>query len=447
MNKIPPTIIIIIGISGDLSRRKLLPALGQIAAVHELPEEYRIVGITRQKNLSADDLLAKTAAGSEIGKHLELWEMDLGNTDDYRELDKHLQEIEKNFSEPAQRLFYLSVPPQISRPIIEHLGLSGLSQVKNTKLLVEKPFGVDLANAEELIEHINRFFTVEQIYRVDHYLAKEAVQNIVVFRQDNALFRKTWNNNFIEKIEIIASETIGIEGRAVFYEQTGALRDFVQSHLLQLAALVLMDIPDGWEYANISDLRLQALQKLHLPKDEPIGKNVVRGQYSGYREETGRIETAVETFVSLNLKSDDPRWQGVPIILTTGKSLDKKFTGIKITYKKDESYEADKLIIRLQPDEGAELSILAKKPGYDYQVERHHLNFSFHDSYPSLPEAYEQVLFNVMNSDHNLFASDKEVLETWRIVDAIQKSWEMSPQDLVFYQPGDSIDEILALGE
>ena len=437
------TIIVIVGISGDLSRRKLLPAISKIAEAGELPDKYRIIGVTRKINSLISELLSKTKNPDSIAGNLELFEMDLTESKDYLKLAEHLLKIEKEFDEPAQRLFYLSVPPQISRPIIEQLGVSGLSLVCDTKLLLEKPFGVDLASAKELTEDINKYFTSDQVYRIDHYLAKETAQNIIVFRQDNSLFKRTWNKDFIERIEIVAQENIGIEGRAVFYEQTGALRDLVQSHLLQLAALVLMDIPSDRQLADIPVRRFEALKYLRLPKDEPINNNVIRGQYENYQKEVSNIGSTVETFVSLTLKSDNPKWQGVPIILTTGKALDDKFTGVKILYKKDESHEANELVLRLQPNEGVELCLWAKKPGYDHEVSQHSLKFNFQEHYKNFPEAYEQVLFNAINSDHSLFASSDEVLETWQIIDAIQKSWEMSADDLIIYPSGSSIETIL----
>ena len=438
-----PTIIVIVGISGDLSRRKLLPALNQIALADALPEQYKILGVTRQDNLAVTNLLQATTKSTLISDHLELLAMDLTEVADYAKLADRLLAMEKEFGEPAQRLFYLAVPPQISRPIIECLGLSGLSKVENTKLLLEKPFGVDLASAQELVEHINLYFKPHQVYRIDHYLAKETAQNIIVFRQDNSLFKRTWNKDFIERIEIIATEAIGIEGRSIFYEQTGALRDLVQSHLLQLAALTLMDVPLGRQFTDIPERRLAALKNLHLPTDLPITFSVKRGQYDGYQLEAKNIGSTVETFTSITLESDDPKWRGVPIVLTTGKALDKKFTGIRILYKKDESHEANELILRLQPDEGIELCLWAKQPGYDYKVEQHPLKFTFQEYYTTLPEAYEQVLFNAINSDYSLFASSEEVLETWKIIDPIQKAWEMSADDLVTYKIGDSADKVL----
>jgi len=433
------TIIVIVGISGDLSKRKLLPAISKIAEAGRLPDKFKIVGVTRKINTDISDLLVKTKNPDIIKNNLELFEMGLTETDDYLKLAEHLLKIELDFGEPAQRLFYLSVPPQISRPIIEQLGLSGLSKVKDTKLLLEKPFGVDLASAQELTAEINLHFESNQIYRIDHYLAKETAQNIIIFRQNNSLFKQTWNKNFIEKIEIVAQESIGIEGRSVFYEQTGALRDLVQSHLLQLAALVLMDLPDDRSLADVPGRRLEALRSLKLANET----DVTRGQYLGYQEEVNNIGSTVETFVSVKLESTDSKWEGVPIILTTGKSLDDKFIGVKISYKKDKSYEANQLVLRLQPNEGVDLCLWSKKPGYDYQVDKHPLKFAFGEHYDSFPEAYEQVLFNAINSDHSLFASGEEVLESWRIIDVIQKNWEMNADDLIIYKPGSNIYSIL----
>lgn len=365
--------------------------------------------------------------------------MDLQSTEEFKRLEERLLEIEKEFGEETQRLFYLSVPPQISRPIIEELGLSGLSSLPNTKLLLEKPFGTDLISAQELSKNIDKYFSPKQVYRIDHYLAKETVWNIIVFRQDNALFKRTWNKDYIERIEIIAQEEIGIEGRSVFHEQTGALRDLVQSHLLQLVALVLMDIPETKDFSDIPSRRLKALKQLDLASQTAF----IRGQYDSYQEEVGNIGSLVETFVSLELKSSDEKFLGIPIFLRTGKALSKKFSGIRILYKKDSSYEANELVLKLQPDEGVELRLWSKKPGYRHEIEERSLKFSFRDFYQELPEAYEQVIFSALNSDHSLFPLSEEVLAAWSIIDPIQKAWSMNNNDLIIYKKGSACEDVL----
>jgi len=439
MNKNKPTILVIIGISGDLSKRKLLPAIGAIASVGMTPEQFRIVGVTRQNNINLNNLLKNTNNKDYLIENTEIFEMDLDNTDDYKRLKDHLVDIEKDFGASAQYLFYLSVPPTVAESIIGFIGEMKMGDKNNTKLLLEKPFGVDLETAEELSQNIDKYFDKEQIYRIDHYLAKETAQNIIVFRDGNSLFKKTWNKDFIEKIEIVVSEDIGIEGRASFYEQTGALRDF-QSHLFQLLSLVLMDLPENDNLNEVPQLRLKVLQSLSI---DDIEKDVVRGQYEGYKGEVGKEDSNVETFVSMKLKSSLEKWLGVEISLTTGKALKEKLTEIKISYRKEKDHESNELSLQLQPKEEISFNMWAKRPGYEYRVSPHNLSFKYKEHYDILPEAYEQVLFNAINGDHSLFTTSDEVIEAWKIIDAIQKKWKKNGDDLRIYKKGSNIEEII----
>jgi glucose-6-phosphate 1-dehydrogenase len=232
MNTQQPTLLVIIGITGDLSRRKLLPALEKIISAGATPKEFRVVGVTRQ-HIDVSELIDE-ATMPHLHKHMELFVMDMTSSDEYTRLKSHLDTLAKMFSSTTQYLYYLSLPPQISGPVVQQLGLHCLAST-DSKLLLEKPFGTDMASAKELIEQTRSHFAEDQLYRIDHYMAKEMAQNLVVFREGNSLLKRTWNKNFIESIEITASEHIGIEGRAAFYEQTGALKDLVQSHLLTLA--------------------------------------------------------------------------------------------------------------------------------------------------------------------------------------------------------------------
>lgn len=430
-----PTILVIVGISGDLSRRKLLPAIEQIAAAGVLPHHFKIVGLTR-RHLSPEDVLPK-GDHPFLRSHLELYEMSMTDVADFKNLGDHLKRIEAKFGAPAQRLFYLSVPPQVSQPLVSHLGESGLAAVPDTKLLLEKPFGVDLISAQELVDGITKYFAESQVYRIDHYLAKEAAQNLVVFRRSNALFKRSWNKDFIERIEVLSSEKIGIEGRANFYEQTGALRDIVQSHLLQLVALTLMELPKSGDWQGIPAKRLQALQQLKPPA------RVLRGQYDGYKTEVENHKSAVETFVSLTFESNDPRWEGVPVTVTTGKMLDKKTIEIRITYRQEEASEANQLVLRIQPNEGVSICLLAKRPGYERELQDVTLDFSYHNHFAGLPDAYERVFVDAMRSDRSLFTTSDEVLATWRVLDPVQHAWEMRDDDLITYKPGAEPQDIL----
>jgi len=444
MKNIKSTILIIVGITGDLSKRKLLPAIGEIAKTGMISSQFKILGVTRQLDVDLESLFRDTSNKEYLRENTEIFQMDLLDVKDYKKLENKLKDIEKEFGTSAQCLFYLSVPPVTSKSIIGLIGESGLAKKEGVSLLLEKPFGTDLESAKDLSFHIDKYFKPEQVYRIDHYMAKETAQNIIVFRDGNSLFKRTWNKDFIDRIEVTVSEEIGIEGRANFYEQTGALRDLIQSHLLQLLALTLMDLPKEERVDEVPRLQYEALSKLHIKEGESLTANVKRGQYKGYREEVENAKSMTETFASIDLESSDPRWEGVKINLTTGKALKDKFTEIKIFYKKGHDHESNELLLKLQPDEGISFSVWAKKPGYEHQVSKHALDFSFKDHYSALPEAYEQVLFNAMNGDHSLFGTSEEVIETWRILDSLQKMWLASSYDLIIYKKGSTISEIIS---
>jgi glucose-6-phosphate 1-dehydrogenase len=435
-----PTILIIIGVTGDLSRRYLLPSIEKIAAAHALPDSFRIVGVTRQA-MSTDEVLSDVSGPTGfVRDHLDICQVDLTKLEAYDDLENHLKSIEADYAQPAQRLYYLSIPPQASQPVVRLLGESGLSNRKHTKLLLEKPFGVDLASAEDLLAYTEQYFKESQIYRIDHYLAKEMAQNILVFREANPLLRHTWSGDFIERIDIVSSEAIDIEGRAGFYEQTGALRDVMQSHVLQLAALTLMN-PDDTAH-TVPQKRLAALKQLHVPTDKPVGSLVVRGQYEGYMVEVNNPGSTVETYVSVTLASHDPRWGNVPIQLTTGKALKTRQTTITLTYRSDPGSEPNQLVLQIQPDAGIQLRLWTKTPGYEHKVEQQALHFAYQDHFTDLPDAYEQVLVDAINGNHTLFTSSDEVRESWRILEPIQHEWSMRDDDLIIYPKGADVTTI-----
>lgn len=436
-----PTIIVIVGITGDLSRRKLLPAINHLGRAAAVPEQLQIVGVSRSPDVEVTHLTKNIDDPSYLHSHTEMFQMDLTEHAEYARLAKYIKEIEERFGAPAQRLFYLSVPPQVSRPIIDLLGASGLA-AGDAKLLLEKPFGTDLASATELINHLNKHFAPEQVYRIDHFLAKEMAQNLLVFREENILFKRAWNKDFIERIDVIASEQLDIEGRAAFYEQTGALRDFIQNHLLQLAALTLMDAPDPDKLQMVPERRLAALKRLRLASaDDPI-RAARRGQYEGYREQVNNPVSVVETFAAVTLESDDPRWQGVPITLATGKALKEKRSEIRITYRPEGDKGPNELVLRIDPGEGMELHLWAKRPGYDPRIEQRMLSLEY-DKGERLPPAYERVILDAIRSDRSLFVTNDEILETWRIIDPLQHAWSMSSEDLISYKPGSNMGALL----
>jgi glucose-6-phosphate 1-dehydrogenase len=434
-SELPPTILVIFGITGDLSHRYLLPALKQVEATEKLHEHFKIIGVSRRE-ISIDSLFRENERGLE--KYTDVLQMNLESLESFENLKKKISQVSSEFSTTPEVIYYLSVPPAGVLQIIRNLGEAGLNS-DNAKLLLEKPFGVDLESAEELIAQTQKHFPEKQVYRIDHYLAKEMAQNIVVFLGSNTLFRSVWNSQFIEKIEIDASEKISIEGRANFYDSTGALRDLVQSHLLQLAALTLMEpCSNIFDFEELPLRRLKALQALNIKTEESV-----RGQYEGYENEVGNPGSATETFVSLIVESMDSRWQGVPIRLTTGKNLKEKLTQICVHFKKTEATEENLLILRIQPNEAIVIQLWVKQPGYERKLQKIPHEFTYDKHFDNMPDAYEQVLVDAMQSNHSLFASSNEVLESWRILQPVQSKWEMGGDDLITYQPGSTINETL----
>lgn len=414
------TKLLIFGITGDLSRRKLLPALQQMVKSGEF-DTLQVIGVSRRA-VDLDELLSGVEA---LHERTTMVTMDLARADDYVRLKQEVA-----LAEGEQLLAYLAVPPGAATQIVDFMGVAGLN-TPNVKILFEKPFGIDLASAQDFIERTARYYEEDQLYRIDHYLAKEMAQNIVAFRGRNALFSNIWNNNFIQSIEIVASETIGIERRGQFYEQTGALRDVVQGHLMQLLALTLMDIPDDFNWEQLPDLRRKALEYIY-PADP---QKAFRAQYEGYQEEAGNIGSLTETFVSLELASTQPRWLDVPIRLVTGKALPEKTTEIRIHLKKLHEAQSNTIVFRIQPNEGIDIELFTKQPGYDRTFETRHLALTFPED-TTFPDAYEQVLVDAIRGDKNLFTSSEEVIRSWEILAPLQTAWSFDDALLPTYTQG-----------
>jgi glucose-6-phosphate 1-dehydrogenase len=357
----------------------------------------------------------------------------LAEVSQYERLKKHI-----NLKAEEQLVFYLAVPPQAATRIADNLGQAGLT-TENVKILFEKPFGIDLTSAQEMVERTRKYFKESQIYRVDHFLAKEMAQNIVAFRSGNALLRHIWNNASIESIEVLALEKVGVEGRAHFYEQVGALRDVLQGHLMQLLALVLMDTPAKLDWSQLPRLRYQALA--HLTTADPARAR--RAQYEGYAQEVSSTTTNVETFVSVELQSDSNNWEGVPLYLATGKSLDRKLTEIKIHFRAANEEQSNCLRLNIQPDEGVEIDLYTKKPGYEREFEIQKLQFK----YPKdevLPGAYEQVLVDAVFSRKSLFTTSEEILESWRVLQPLLDAWAHDPEPIKKYPKGSTYVDLIA---
>jgi glucose-6-phosphate 1-dehydrogenase len=458
-----PAIITIFGITGDLAQRYLLPALYHLIKDGLLHEKTLILGISR-RDISVDQLLENVelcinevdnicdpVALKKVREALRMHQMDMTSGDDYDALRQLLNSMEETVGECMNRLYYLSIPPQVFGPIVRNLGEHGLNAscqhgTAHTRLLVEKPFGYDLTSARELITDTAQWFGEYQLFRIDHYLAKETAQNIIAFRAFNPIFHDLWNNQHIRAITITASEKIGIEDRAIFYEQTGALRDFIQSHLLQLLAIVTMDVPDQLSSDTQHAARLAVLQATKAVAPDKVDQQAWRGQYQGYRDEVGKADSLVETYAAIRTEIDNGRWRGVPITLATGKALAERKTTVTVDFSpsKADKVATNRLSFRIQPDEGIDLLLNAKQPGFENKLSQVAMDFSYQNSFNENghPNAYERVLVDAVRGDHTLFATSEEVLEAWRIVENVLHTWSDSGQGLQPYAKGTAIDQL-----
>ena len=449
-----PLVLVIFGITGDLAQRYLLPALYWLAKSQELPLTFRIVGVSRREVAIQDvytqleHFAGDTAFSADIANRLvaqtSMHQMDMTDKSAYVKFLQALQDLEANLGAGVNRLYYLSIPAQVSLPIITLLGLTGhaaplADNATLPRLLMEKPFGYDITSAKDLITAVDAQFDEKQVYRIDHYLAKETVRNMLTFRFENPLFEAVWNNRHIDHIAILAHEKIGIEGRVNFYEQTGALRDLVQSHLLQLLAITTMDKPATMESAAIHARKLELLEAVSPITEDSVSKKAIRGQYKGYREEVNNSDSTIETYARLDLEIDSERWRGVPIRLETGKALTERRTEIVVSFKQsDAKIDArNKLLFRIKPTEGITLVLQAKQPGITNQTQAVDMDFDYARSFNHRPaEAYEKVISDAIRGDQTLFASAGEVLASWKIIAHVLQEWSKSAEGLQLYESG-----------
>jgi glucose-6-phosphate 1-dehydrogenase len=409
-----PAILVIFGITGDLSGRYLLPALYHLVKENELHEKTEILGVTRGA-ATIDELFEKVElCVNEVDKicdpgvvkamreRTKMFQMDLDDPAAYDALLAKLNSIEETKGVCMDRVYYLSIPPGAYRPVVQLMGEHGLNASCQhgeaaTRLMVEKPFGHDLATAEELIAETGRHFSEEQVYRIDHYMAKQPVLDFLADRVNNPAMDEQLNGNKIKSVDIIAKESIGIEGRAAFYDPLGALRDFIQSHLIQILGLITMDKPGSLDSEHVHNAKETALNKIEAA--DPI--NIVRGQYRGYREEVDNPGSDTETYAEITVYSSNERWRGVPFRLLTGKALDEKRTEIVMALGEPDLAGKSELIWPLQSG-----------------------------------NAYERVLLDAIKGDQTVFASREEILASWRILQPVLDVWQAASDDLIIYEPG-----------
>src|SRR6266480_589469 len=463
-----PCTVVIFGATGDLTMRKLIPALYNIAADGELPPALTAVGVARRPKTDEQFRKEQEEATRKFSRQTvrdEIWngfaqsifyhQSEFHDASGYKSLVERLEKIDRERGTGGNRLFYLAVAPDQFEAILKNLKDAGLNQPREggwARVIVEKPFGTNLASARELNAVVRTAFAENQTYRIDHFLGKETAQNILVLRFANAIFEPIWNGRYVDHIQITAAETLGVEGRAGYYETAGALRDMVQNHLLQLLCLIAMEAPTDLSADSIRDEKVKVVRSLHRWSRNEIAANVVRGQYAkgaihgdpvlGYRQEQNvKPDSKTETFVALKLFIDNWRWADVPIYLRVGKRLPKSATEISIHFKKAPAVLFNKdlrdlnvLVIRIQPDEGISLRIHAKVPGASLRIEPVKMDFHYGTSFgKASPEAYERLLLDAMSGDATLFARRDEVEHAWRFIDPIEEAWATNVAPLCHY--------------
>ena len=470
-----PCSVILFGASGDLAKRKVIPAMYDLAQHDSLGERYAIVGFARtpmtdESFRATIGEAAKTisevgpiepAKWDEFSSNLYYSAGEYGDLNSFAQLAKRLAEIDKEKKLGGNRLFYLSTPPEVYPDIVAQLGRAGLAKPSNpnswVRIIIEKPFGRDLASARELNKIVLDVFEEKQVYRIDHYLGKDTVQNLLVLRFGNGIFEPLWNRNYVDHVQITAAETLGVERRGGFYETTGALRDMIQSHVLQLTSLTAVEPPASFDATAVRNEKLKILQSIRPYNLEMVAQSVVRGQYApgtvdgkklaGYRDEPGvNPNSRTETFVAMKVLIDNWRWAGVPFYLRTGKRLAKRTSEIMIQFRcaphivfREREVEPNRLVLNIQPDEGISVSFGAKRPGTEMSIGNVTMNFSYREAFGGATRsAYATLLNDCLRGDATLFDRGDSVEAAWSIVDPILDVWSAARTGTVPVYPAGS---------
>lgn len=476
--QVSPSIVVIFGASGDLTARKLIPAIYNLSVDKLLPEHFKLIGFGRKsitdqafRDHTADDIRhhSRRPLDQNTWNHIENnVYYHVGAYDDpvaYTYLADSIKEFEKNSGHPYQLLFYISTPPTVFAPILENLGKSGLASHNSdkpnfaSKVIIEKPFGRDLDSAHQLNRIMRQQFAEDQIYRIDHYLGKETVQNLLVQRFANAIFEPIWNFHHIDCVQITVAETIGVGTRAGYYDQSGALRDMIQNHTMQLLSLVAMEPPVSLSPQDIRDEKVKLLKAIHPFQLEPGNADVVRAQYTagiiddqavkGYLEEDGIAKNScTETYAALRLKINNWRWQGVPFYIRSGKRLAQRTSEIAIQFRScpgslfsdSQRFELapNTMVIKIQPDEGATIIMNSKVPGIETRTQPVKMFFRYASTFTSdTPEAYERLILDALSGDNTLFIRGDETETSWKLMTPVLDYWaELGDKELETYPAG-----------
>ncbi len=458
------TTLVMFGATGDLAQRKLVPAFFSLCCRRNILEGVGLVGFSRARMTDdefRDFLWDAIKAYSVLAMRRDEWERfskgvfyvsgDVGSAEDAVRLKQRLEEIEGE-TRPANRLFYLAIAPTLFEDAVRNLGAASLTQEDTgwRRIVVEKPFGWDLASAQRLNQTLLSAFSEKQVFRIDHYLGKETVQNILTFRFANTIFEPLWNRTYVDNVQVRASETLGVDGRGGYYDKAGVVRDMVQNHLLNLLTLVAMEPPIAADPETLRDRRADVLRAVRRYAPWEMSENAIRGQYEGYREEKGVApDSQTPTFASMRFFLDNWRWQGVPFYLQTGKALSRKVTQITLQFRFPphvisrlgpcEDLTSNIIAMCIQPDEGIRIRFDAKIPGKIVCMQPVDMEFHYDPLFGDygVPEAYERLLEDVIDGDATLFMPSDYIEEAWAIVDPLLKLWEgPSPVPLHTYKPG-----------
>lgn len=457
-----PVTIVIFGASGDLTNRKLMPSLFNLCRKKRLPQGFEILGFAindwddeafrRSLREGVDKFGGYSFTEDEwkdFASHLYYMAGNFTSAADYQKLKDRLHSIEKG---PVGRIYYLATPPQFFPDIALNLGQAGLTDEKDgwRRLVIEKPFGSDLKSAQELNKTLHKVLAESQIFRIDHYLGKETVQNLLVFRFANTIFEPVWNSEYIDNIQISVLEEVGVEHRGGYYDKAGVMRDMFQNHILQLLMLVAIEPPDTFRHEDLHKRKLEVLNALRPIKGSDVAENTVRGQYEGYRQEPNvASDSHTATYAAIRAFIDNPRWKGVPFYLRSGKNLNKKCTEIIIQFDCPkyavfplppmEEIIPNIMAICIQPDEGIFLRFEAKVPDTEADMRSVEMEFHYSDSFSGtkIPEAYERLILEAIQGDHTLFNQDDLTEKSWKWIDPILEEWQnKNAMPLESYEPG-----------
>ena len=470
--RVPPCAIVIFGANGDLTKRKLLPALYRLAYERRLSQSFAVIGNSRTAMTDAD---FRARMRESVQKFLEdspfdesLWEEferrlfylpgDISDPAVFQNLAAKVQEVDRTFQTQGNVLFYLSTQPSHYEPVVAGLGFAGLQKGAGwRRLVVEKPFGHDLASAGRLNENIQHVFPESEVYRIDHYLGKETVQNILAFRFGNGIFEPVWNRRYISHVQITAAESIGVEGRGGYYQESGALRDMIQNHLLQVMSTIAMEPPSRYDPNAVRDERSKLLRSIRIWKADEVANHAVSGQYGpaklggqdvpGFRQETGvDPQSRTDTYAAVTFHVDNWRWSGVPFYIRTGKRLPKRVTDIAVFFHQPPlnlfdtfggAPRPNMLIVRIQPEEGISLRFLSKQPGAGMSLRPVSMDFNYGSSFGMrTPTAYETLLVDAMAGDATLYTRQDMVDASWRAVQPILDHWSSAPFEFPNYASG-----------